>query len=173
MASTKSPSARATTRKGRRERRAAKTLRRGKLLDVVISGYPYREIAKSFGISVATVRREVDRALAKQPPDSAERYIALQQARVQKALLYVDLRLEEGDLRAIPALVTLFAESDRYHGFAAAVRYNPPPRPLLQKEAPKALESPDRSMKLHAVDAEPDRREPALPPVVPGQQVNE
>ena len=95
----KPPSARATTRQSRRERQAAKTERRRKLLDFVISGYAYGDIAKSFRISVATVRREVDRALAKQPPDSAERYIALQLARVQKALLYVDYRLEKGDLR--------------------------------------------------------------------------
>ena len=93
----KPPSGRAAIRKARIARRVAKADRRRVLLDLIISGYAYSHIAELFKTSVATVRREVDRALAQQTPHSTERYVALQMARVQKALLYVDLQLEEGN----------------------------------------------------------------------------
>ena len=163
----KPPSGRAAIRKARIARRVAKADRRRVLLDLIISGYAYSHIAETFKISVATVRREVDRALAQQTPHSTEHYVALQMARVQKALLYVDLRLEKGDLRAVPALATLLGEFDRYQGVAAALRQNAAPPALLLKKAPKALESPDRTMKLPAVETAADRLEPALSPVVP------
>jgi hypothetical protein len=93
------------------------------------------------------VRCEVDRALAAQAPDSAQRYVALQLARLQKAILVVDIALDNADLRSIPALATLLGEFDRYHGLAALLGADggAPASAGLQKKSPKALESRDRS----------------------------
>jgi DNA-binding CsgD family transcriptional regulator len=134
------PKTRAKSRAVARERRAAKRERRRTLLDLVVAGYAYEHIAERFEISTATVRREIDRALAAQAPGSAQRYIALQLARLQKAMLVVDDAMDNADLRAIPALATLLAEFDRYHGLAAIVGARGAVD--LQKEAPKALKSP-------------------------------
>ena len=132
-----SRSARARAREIARERRSEKRGQRRKLLDMVVAGYAYEHIADRFEISVATLRREVDRALAERAPDSADRYIALQLARLQKAMLVVDHAMDAADLRAIPALAILLAEFDRYHGLAALLGAGGE----LQKKAPKVLEA--------------------------------
>jgi hypothetical protein len=75
-------------------------------------------------------------------------------ARVQKALLSVDQRLEKGDLRAVPALATLLGEFDRYQDVATALGLGAPAKPRLQKKAPKRLKSPDRSTKFPSRPAE-------------------
>ena len=162
----KPPSGRAAIRKARIARRVAKADRRRVLLDLIISGYAYGHIAELLKTSVATVRREVDRALAQQTPHSTERYVALQMARVQKALLYVDLQLEEvicGGAGAGDPVRRVRPLPRRRRRPAP----NPAPPALLLKKAPKALESPDRTMKLPAVETATDRLEPALSPVVP------
>ncbi len=145
----KTRSARARLREVARERQAEKRERRRKLLDLVVAGYAYEQIADRFEISVATLRREVDRALAARAPDSADRYVALQLARLQKAMLVVDIAMDKADLRAIPALATLLGEFDRYHGLAALLgAAGGPHRPAeLQEMAPKALESRDQPTK--------------------------
>ena len=132
-------SARQSSRAVAREKRTAKRERRRTMLDLVVAGYAFEHIADKYKISVATVRREVDRALAGQAPDSAQRYVALQLARLQKAMLVVDDAMDHADLRAIPALATLLAEFDRYHGLAAIIGSRAAVE--LQKEAPKALKS--------------------------------
>ena len=139
-----SRSARARLREVARERRSEKRERRRKLLDMVVAGYAYETIADRFKISVATLRREVDRALADRAPDDAQRYVALQLARLQKAMLVVDRAMDAADLRAIPALATLLGEFDRYHGLAALLNIGAVGG--LQKKAPKVLERRDREM---------------------------
>ena len=138
-----SRSARGRLRQAARERRSEKREQRRKLLDMVVAGYAYENIADSFQISIATLRREVDRALAARAPDSADRYVALQLARLQKAMLVVDLAMDAADLRAIPALATLLGEFDRYHGLAALLNVGAAGE--LQKKAPKALKVLDRA----------------------------
>jgi Sigma-70, region 4 len=118
--------------------------RRRKVFDLIVSGYPHEQIAAKMGISIATVRREIDVALAARPPDSADRYVGLQLARLHKALCVVDLALEGGDLRAVPALAALFGQFDRYHGLAALLSAQARGAVTLQDLAPKTLESPDR-----------------------------
>ena len=116
------------------------------MFDLIVSGYGYEQVAERVGVSVATLRREVDRVLAARAPGSPEPYVGMQVARLQKALLVVDNALDEGDLRAVPALATLLGQFDRYHGFAAALaaRGTPQEAPELQNLAPKALESRGR-----------------------------
>jgi DNA-binding CsgD family transcriptional regulator len=149
-----SQNSRAAIREAAAARRTAKAERRRALLDLVISGHGYSQIAETMKISVATVRREVDRALARLRPQPPENYVLLQMARVQKALLSVDQRLEKGDLRAVPALATLLGEFDRYQDVATALGLGAPAKPPLQKKAPKRLKSPDRSTKFPSRPAE-------------------
>ena len=145
MSLPKTKSARTRARNAAYEQRVAKSQRRRRMLDLLAGGYTHPEIAERCRVSVATVRREVERALAEQqPPASAERYVEMQLARLNKALRVVDSAMEEDDLRAIPALATLLGEFDRYHGLAAVFAR----AGKLQKEAPKRLESNDPATEL-------------------------
>ncbi len=136
-------SARAERREKAQERRERRLRRRRKMFDLVVGGYAYEEVAATLGVSVATVRREVDLALASRAPESADRCIALQLARLQKALRVVDDAMEDGNLAAVPAMATLFNQLDRYHGVAALLAVRPRRPEQLHESAPKALESPD------------------------------
>jgi transposase len=54
--------------------RRAKHVRRGEIyLNLVASGYSHRQIANALSVSLATVRREVDKALAERPLLAPER----------------------------------------------------------------------------------------------------
>jgi hypothetical protein len=142
------PSREAVSREQRRElarhRREMRLQRRREMFAEVVAGHAYEEVAAHFGVHVATVRREVDLALAARAPESADRYVALQLARLQKALRLVDGAMEEGDLAAVPALATLCNQFDRYHGVAALLAARPRRVEALHERAPRALESPDR-----------------------------
>ena len=138
---------RASAREERREvarwRRENRLKRRREMFAAVVAGHAYEEVAAQFGVHVATVRREVDLALAARAPESADRYVALQMARLRKALRVVDSAMEEGNLVAIPAFATLCNQFDRYHGVAALLAARPRPVPALHESALKALESPE------------------------------
>src|SRR5439155_723411 len=99
-ASDKPASAREERRALARLRRETRLERRRDMFAAVVAGHAYEEVAAQFGVHVATVRREVDLALAARAPDSADRYVALQLARLQKALRLVDGAMEVGDLGA-------------------------------------------------------------------------
>jgi hypothetical protein len=140
------PSTRAKDRAASRERRADKRRRREAIFDAVLAGLPYETIAADVGISAATVRREVDRVLAQRAVDAPQRYISLQMARLSKAMMAVSVAMDQGDMRSIPALLAVNGELDRYHAHAARIAPHPPAATpaKLQKEAPKALDSPTR-----------------------------
>jgi hypothetical protein len=96
--------------------------RRG-LLDLVAAGHSYGRIADKAGVSVSTLKRMVQRALAeRRPPEPAETFVALHRERLNKALQYTDLAMENGDPRAVAALVALLPRLDRYWGLQNAVR---------------------------------------------------
>jgi hypothetical protein len=96
-------------------RRAKRIERREASLDLVASGYSHRQIATALEISLATVRREVDKALAERPLQAPERYAALQVARLTKALRHAGFQLEHGDMRAFAPYLKLVAALDRYY----------------------------------------------------------
>jgi len=125
---------RAQQRAAAQQRRAEKVARREMILDLVVSGYEREAIAQKFSIGLSTVRREVERALDQRRPDSHERYIRLQTARLTKALRAADDAIEQGDLKAIDPLVKVIGALDRYQGLAA-----PAPAPILPTRAPAPL----------------------------------
>ena len=128
-------------RKEAQARREARRKRRATMLELVAYGFSYEKLAARYKVSLATVRREVDRALAARRTEPHETYVKMQLTRLDKALQIVNLKLEEGDMRALPALVALLQAYDRYHGAAAMIEAGARAARPLQNLAPKALES--------------------------------
>jgi hypothetical protein len=107
----------------RAEKRAAAKTRREKMLErqdfcfrFFVSGYSREEIAKALKVSVATVRRMLDKAIDERRLDTSERFARVQAARLTKALCHADDKLERGDIRAFEPYMKLVAALDRYHG---------------------------------------------------------
>ncbi len=113
------PSQRALARARQKAERLRKAGDRETMFELIIAGYSYATIAKEMDVHEATVRREVQRALDARKSDAPERYVALQKARLDRAMQAVDGALGNLDLRGIPALVQLLAEYDRYEGLSA------------------------------------------------------
>jgi DNA-binding NarL/FixJ family response regulator len=68
----------------RRARRTTRIARRERSFNLLASGYTYNQIAKMVRASVATVRREIDRALAERRLDEPERFAQVHVARLVK-----------------------------------------------------------------------------------------
>ena len=155
-----SPSQGAAVRAQRRARRNERIARRENFFDLVASGYSCRQIAEAAKVSAATVRREIDRAIAERRLDAPERYVHVQVARLAKALRLADASIERGDLKAVGPLVRLVAALDRYHGLGRASTQRAPAAgaPLPPAEAPPlALPAPPLAL-AHArppLDGEP------------------
>jgi hypothetical protein len=109
-------SQRAEARASAKARRAKRIGRREAFLDLVVSGYSHRQIATAMGVSLATVRRKVDKALAERPLHAPERYASLQVERLTRALCHADFKLAHGDIRAFAPDLKIVAALDRYHG---------------------------------------------------------
>jgi len=145
-------SQRAEARAAAKARRAKRIERREAFLDLVASGYSHRQIATAMKVSLATVRREVDEALAERPLQAPERYASLQVERLTRALCHADHKLAQGDIRAFAPYVKIVAALDRYHGLDARLGL---PRAA---QAGSALPAPPLAL-AHA--------ELALPPLPP------
>ena len=89
------PSEAAGVRAQRRARRETRIARRERCFNLMTSGYSLSQIAKMVQASAATVRREIDQALAERRLDAPERFAQVQIARLMKAL-----RLRRGRDRA-------------------------------------------------------------------------
>ncbi len=128
-----------TTAQGRRAARAV--LREGSF-ELLASGYSLQQIAAARKVSVATIRREIDQAIAERRLNAPESYVHLQIARLSKALCLADASLEDGNLKALAPFVKIVAELDRYHRFAAPEKLLALERPTIAPEprpAPLAL----------------------------------
>jgi hypothetical protein len=92
--------------------------------------------------SVATVRREINRALAERRLDEPERFAQVQVARLIKALRLAEAAVELGELKAVATYLQIIAALDRYHelgrGRPSTRRSNDPP-PLALPVPPRAL----------------------------------
>src|SRR5271170_3350961 len=136
-------SKRADLRAGRKTRRKQQLALREAVFDMIASRYDYQVIAATLEISVATVRREFDRAIDERRLDAPERYARVQVARLHKALRVVDELVDKGDPKAVAPLIRLVAALDRYHGLAPARPAPETPSPPLALPAPPlALTSP-------------------------------
>jgi hypothetical protein len=134
------PPAAPGVRDQRRARRENRIARRERFFELLISGHTYAQIARMAQTSVATVRRDVDRALAERRLDAPERFTRIQIARLQKALKLAEAAIELGELKAIGIYLRAVAALDRYHELAAG----PPSR--RAKAPPLALPAPPKAL---------------------------
>ncbi len=128
------PSERARTRAAGRARRAQKAALCEGAFDALAAGFSPQQIAEVRKVSVKTVKREIDRAIAERRLDGPDRYAHLQVARLTKALRLADALVDRGDVRGLGPLVKIVGELDRYHGLER--RSGRIPR-LPQFEAPE------------------------------------
>jgi DNA-binding CsgD family transcriptional regulator len=147
----------------RRARRATRIARRERYFSLMASGYTCNQIAKMVRTSAATVRREVDRALAERRLDAPERFAQVQVARLVKALRLAEAAIELGELKAVATYLRVVAALDRYHELAAG---SPPPPRRSTKAPPLALPAPPEALTFAAPPAsnEPDAAEVAGDP---------
>src|ERR1700675_3372058 len=138
-------------------RRATRAERREIMLELVVAGYERELIAQKLCVSLATVRREVDKAIDQRALDAPDRYVRLQVTRLTRALRVVDDALQLCDLKAVEPLVKIVGLLDRYHGLAAASATNRPAveaRRLPRAVAPLALTHAAPGLELSRAAAE-------------------
>jgi hypothetical protein len=125
----------------RRAKRTRKIARRERYFGLLLSGYSFSQIAKMGQASVATVRREIDQALAERRLDAPDRFAQVQVARLHKALRLAEAAIELGELKAVATYLRVVAALDRYHEAA------PGPAPRRPIEAPPlALPAPPKAL---------------------------
>jgi hypothetical protein len=134
----------------RRTRRASRIARRERYFSLMASGYNCSQIARMVRTSAATVRREVDRALAERRLDAPERFAQVQIARLVKALRLAEAAIELGELKAVATYLRVIAALDRYHELAAGSA--PPPRRSTEAP-PLALPAPPKALTFAATPA--------------------
>jgi AraC-like DNA-binding protein len=152
------PSAAAVARTQGRARRETRTARREQCFALMTSGYSLSQIAQLVQASAATVRREIDRALADRRLDAPERFAQVQVARLLKALRLAEAAIEIGELKAVATYLRVVAALDRYHEVAQGL---PPPRRTAEAP-PLALPTPPRALAFAPLaDDEPSAVEEA------------
>jgi hypothetical protein len=128
-------STRAEARAKRRKREAAKMAFREACFEALTEGLTHELIAERCGVSVATVRREIDRAIDARQIRPPERHVHVQIARATKALQMLNVQITEGAIAAVTPYLRTLAALDRYHGLAGLLapverrRHAPPPLP--------------------------------------------
>jgi hypothetical protein len=144
------PSRRSRGRAAGRARRAQKAAMREVFFEALAGGFTVEQIAETGKVSVKTVRREIDRAIASRRFDAPERYAHLQVARLTRALRLADALIDRGDVRGFAPLVKIVGGLDRYHGLQrpraapraplVAAPVPPPAAPLALTHAAPAAE---------------------------------
>ena len=142
-------SKRADVRKAAQDRRAAKAGLRESSFEALAAGWSVHEIAAARKVSVRTIQREIDGAIAERRLDAPDRFVHLQVARLTKALRLTDDRLERGELAAVAPFVKVVAALDRYHRLM-----NPPDAAVVARAPNLALPAPPLAL-THAA-CEPD-----------------
>ena len=105
--------------KARREQKAE--LRRLSF-EAFASGFPPATVARLRGVSVKTIRREIDRAIDERRLDAPERYVHIQVARLTKALRLADALVTRGEVKGVAPLIKAVVALDRYHGLKPRAR---------------------------------------------------
>jgi hypothetical protein len=142
MTKDQAQSGRARERGAAKARKMAKLAWRENSFDLLASGFSPERIAEARKVSVRTIRREIDSAIARRQLDAPERYVHLQVARLTKALRFADAALESGDLRAVRALVSVVSAMDRYHGLRFSTDRSPSLPDAIDVRFPAAAPPP-------------------------------
>ena len=159
MTETRGLSAADEARIRRINRRAARAEMRDACFVALAEGWTQEQIAKARGVSVATVRREIDRAIAARQIRAPEAHARLQIVRLTKALALLDIRISAGEMPAVGPYLKTVAALDRYHGFVAPEAPAPTGGGLSRLPAPPlALTHASRSRGSAAAERAPIRR---------------
>jgi hypothetical protein len=131
-----------------RARRSTRIARGERAFNLIASGCAYFQIEKIARTFVATVGREIDRALAKRPLETPNRSALAPVARLIKALRLAGAAVELGELKAAAAYLWIAAALDRYHEFARG-------RPLPSRSIEPQSQTPPAESQA-ASNATPD-----------------
>ena len=132
------PSGRARERGAAKARKMAKLAWSQNSFDLLASGYTPEQIAEVRKVSVRTIRREIDAAIARRRLDAPERYVHLQVARLTKALRFADAALERGDLKAVLALVQVVARDGSLSWVERSIEGSRQPQSIGSARTPSA-----------------------------------
>ena len=103
-----------------------------------------RRSPRSLELSVKSVRRATEQAIAERRLDGGAHYVHLQVLRLTKAMRVVDLNLDEGDLKAVGPMLKIIAQLDKYHALNLPAPATPPAPPrLAAARPPLALAAPE------------------------------
>ncbi len=142
-------SKRAAARRAAQERRAAKAALHETSFEALAAGWSVQQIAAIRNVSVRTIQREIDSALAERRLDAPDRFVHLQVARLTKALRVADSRLDRGQLAAVGPFVKVVAALDRYH------RLTDPPTEVGGQAIELRLRAPPLALTHAAPESEP------------------
>ena len=137
-----------------RARCLARAERREEMLEDVAGGVEFSVIARQYGVSVKTVRREIGRALDERWTETPQRHLRLQNERLSRAVRALEDALLNGDIAAVDPLLRVLDRLDRYNALGQPAAPPDPPEPRLalthqgQDLAPSALKTlePDLSL---------------------------
>ena len=90
-------SKRAEARKAAQEQRAVKAALSENAFQALAAGWSVRQIADARKVSVRTIQREIEHAVAERRLDAPDRFVHLQVARLTKALRVADIRLDRAN----------------------------------------------------------------------------
>ena len=126
-----------------RDRALERARRREAMLEFVARGMDRADIARTIGVSLRTVFREINRALDDRRPLATDRFLRLQVERLHRTMQGLDSLLEQGDVRAAAPILAVLDRLERYHGLQTlAAPADAPPR-LVAPVPPLALPHAD------------------------------
>jgi hypothetical protein len=101
-----------------RPRRTAydRAMRANRIFAQMLEGQSYAAIADSEGLTVRRVRQIVQQALDRWDIEPRKEYTLVQIARLDSALRLIERKIADGKLNAVPHLIRVLEQLDRYHG---------------------------------------------------------
>ena len=101
-----------------------RAMRANRIFARMLEGQSYAAIAEAEGLTVRRVREIVQQALDRFDIEPSQEYVLVQIARLDAALRLIERKIAEGKLGAVPHLIKVLEQLDRYHGERL---YEPPP----------------------------------------------
>lgn len=104
------------------------TLRQWQCLELRRKGKTYRDIAAELHISVSTAHQHVSAAIAsirEESNETAEQIVAVEIERLDRALVALDEKIDDGDTKAIETMIKLQDRRARYLGLDSPTKIAP------------------------------------------------
>jgi hypothetical protein len=101
-----------------------RAMRANRIFARMLEGQSYAAIAEAEALNVRRVREIVQQALDRFDIEPSREYALVQIARLDAALRLIERKIADGKLSAVPHLIKVLEQLDRYHGERL---YEPPP----------------------------------------------